>query len=86
MEVVKQHSAISSHKAKETLILTTPILLLTTVNLKWSYRKKYANRKNFLIKVMEFFEWRTHVISYHSVEVNDHWTCGNGDMRLFMIT
>ena len=83
MEIVIQHSAINSHKVKEMLILTTPILLLTTVILKWSYRKKYANRNNFLTRIMWFFEWRTHVISYHSVKVNVHRTCGNGDVAIY---
>ena len=51
---------------------------------KFSGGKKFMNGKNFLLKVIWFFEWCSHVISHYPVKFGVHRTCEIG-VRTFFI-
>ena len=46
--------------------------------------KKFMNGKNFLLRLMLFFECWFHVTSHYPVTFGVHRTCGIGDLTFFV--
>ena len=73
-------------------ILAVPFLLLSNLIvvlfkikdtfLTWEI--KLMNGKNFLLRVMWFFEFWSQVISHYLVKFDVHRTCGIGDIAFFI--